>query len=105
MKELFKDFQDSQIKSEVKAEQDQKKEIKLLSTIRKVPGLTLFEYNQRTGEVSKAKFKTDETLVLKSLSTNPEQLQKSSKVIVNESCIYFQALNEKTARKKVNRKQ
>jgi hypothetical protein len=101
MKELLRDFKDNEIKSEVHAEQDQKKEIKLIGKQRKIPGLTLFEFNTKTKKLTIAKFKTDETLELKSLSVNPEQLQKSSKVIVNENCFYFQALNEKSARKKL----
>jgi hypothetical protein len=101
MKELFKDFKDNEIKYEVKAQQDQRKEIKLVASDRKIPGLTLWEYNQNTGKLQKAKFKTDETLELKSLSVNPEQLRKSNKVIINENCIYFQALNERSARKKL----
>src|SRR6185503_9614167 len=101
MKELFKDFKDNEIKSEVQAQQDQRKGVKLVASHRKIPGLTWWEYNQNTDNLQKAKFKTDETLELKSRSVNPEQLRKSNKVIITENCIYFQALNERSARKKL----
>jgi hypothetical protein len=103
MKELTKDFQENEIRSEVRTEQDQKKEIKFIGSQLKKPGLKLWEFNLKTHKLNKAVFKKHETIEIKSLSISAESMQKHSKVIINEHCIYFQALNEKSARKKISK--
>ncbi len=103
MKELLQEFKDNEVKSEVHAEQQQKKEFKLMNSQRRIPGLTLFEFNIGTKKLVKAQFKTDETLELKSLSLSPEELQEHAKVIINDNCAYFQALNDRSARKRMVR--
>lgn len=100
MKEVLQSFRDSKI--EIRDEQQQKKEIKLIGRQRKVRGLTLFEYNEKTKELSKAQYKKQD-FSLESLSLDPSQLKISSKVVVNENCIYFQALNRKNAIKKLRK--
>jgi hypothetical protein len=99
----MKEVQDfNQDKIEVQIEQQQKKEIKLIGKQRKIPGLTLWEYNTKTFDLDKAKYsKVD--LHLKSLSSAEAALESRHKVIVNEACIYFQALNEKNAERKVKK--
>lgn len=84
---------------EIREEQQQKKEIRFIGSQRSVPGHTLFEYNYKTNELQKAKFKID-TLEIKSLSIDHLQLNHK-KVIVNENCYYLQALNQKNALKKL----
>jgi hypothetical protein len=98
MKELTKDFQESEV--EIVEEKQERKEFKLIGRQRKVRGLTLWEFNTKTFELSKATFKKQD-VSLSSLSTAKQALNISNKVEVNENCIYFQALNEKNARKKL----
>jgi hypothetical protein len=99
----MKEIQDfNQDKIEVQIEQQQKKEIKLIGKQRKIPGLTLWEYNTKTFDLDKAKYsKVD--LHLKSLSNKPQELESRHKVIANEGCLYFQALNLKNAERKVKK--
>lgn len=98
MKELIQDHKETKV--EIVSEQQQKKEIKLIGQQRKVPGLTLWEYNEKTNELKPAQYKKED-VVLNSLAPTPEALTKINKVIVNENCIYFQALNLRNARKKL----
>lgn len=89
-------------KIEIQSEQQQKKEIKLIGNQRKIPGLTLFEYDTVSKTLSKAEYKKVD-FHLKSLSIKPEEMQLNHKVIVKENCLYVQALNEKNALKKVKK--
>jgi hypothetical protein len=98
MKEILQGFKDSEI--EIRDEQQQKKEIKLIGRQRKVRGLTLFEYNEVTKALEIAKYKKQD-YSLESLSLDPSKLKISNKVEVNEHCIYFQALNRKNAERKL----
>jgi hypothetical protein len=98
MKEILQGFKDSEI--EIRDEQQQKKEIKLIGRQRKVRGLTLFEYSEVTKLLSVAK---KQDFYLESLSLDPSKLKISNKVEVNEHCIYFQALNRKNAIKKLQK--
>lgn len=98
MKELTDEFRDNKV--EIVAEKEQRKEIKLIGNQRKIRGLTLWEYNEKTNELKPATFKKED-VVLISLAKTPEALQKRSNVIVKEGCIYFQALNKNNARKKL----
>jgi len=100
MKELLRDFTHNNI--EIREEQQQKKEIKLLGRQRKVPGLILWEYNERTKLLIEAKYKKED-LVISSLSLSPEDITKSNKVVVNENCVYIQALNFRNAKKKLKK--
>jgi hypothetical protein len=94
MKEITKDFQESKV--EITAEKEQRKEIKLIGQQRRIPGLTLWEFNLKRLSLAKAQFKKED-VEIKSLALTPEALTKRSKVIVNEHCIYFQALNHTNA--------
>src|SRR5690606_37054358 len=100
MKELLESHLDTKV--EIVAEQKQKKEIKLIDSQRKIPGLTLWEYSQSTGRLQQTTFKKQD-FILKSLSLKPEDLQISNKVDMKESCIYFQALNRTNAEKKLRK--
>lgn len=101
MRELFGDK--NKIQNEIKASQDQKKTIKMIGSQRKIKGHTLFEYNTKTGELTKAKYKVDDTIEINSLSSNPKESVKRRKVIINEHCIYFQALNMANAIRHLNK--
>lgn len=98
MKELLRDFTDNNI--EIREEAEQRKEIKLLGRQRKIRGLITWEYNEKTHELKRAEYKKED-IVLSSLSMSPESISKVNKVVVNEDCIYFQALNRKNAIKKL----
>jgi hypothetical protein len=100
----MKEIQDlNQDKIEIQIEQQQKKEIKLLGSQRKIPGLTLWEYNLKSKELKEASFsKVD--VELKSLSANPIDLVDRHKVVINEGCVYFQSLNRKNAEKKISKR-
>lgn len=101
MKELLREsFKENEI--EIREEKQQRKEIKLIGQQRKVPGLTLWEYSEKTGLIEKAKFKKD-TLAITSLSMSPESITNTHKVVVNEFCVYVQALNLKNAIKVLKR--
>lgn len=101
MKELLKDeFQDSQV--EIVEEKQQRKEIKLIGQQRKVPGLTLWEFNRKTKELNKAQFKKQDILI-NTLKVSASASTKSNRVIVNEGCFYFQCLNRKNAMKHLKR--
>jgi hypothetical protein len=95
---LTEDFNSDKI--EIQEEQQQKKEIKLIGQQRKIKGLTLWEYNHKTKELKKAKYQKVD-VNLKSLSTKDEDINFNHRVIVNENCLYFQALNESNAIKKL----
>lgn len=99
MKEIQNNNQD---KIEIVAEAEQRKEIKLLGQRRKIPGLTLFEYNVKTKELKKAEFKK-EVHELKALTASNKDYQVRHKIAMNEDCIYLQCLNEKSAVKKINK--
>jgi hypothetical protein len=87
---------------EIREEQQQKKEIKLIGSQLRVKGHTLFEFNARTKELSKAMFKT-ETLEIITISKDKSNINSRLKVVVNDDCFYIQSLNEKNARKKLSK--
>lgn len=101
MKELLRDSFDSN-KVEIVEEQQQKKEIKLIGQQRKIPGLILWEYNENTGLVDRAKFNKTNVFI-SSLSQSVESITHTHKVVVNENCVYIQALNLKNAIKQLKR--
>ena len=79
-------------KIEIVSQVQQKKQIKFIGSQRSIPGLTLWQFNTETKSLNKAKFKqTNYTL----------NGSKRSQVIIEDNCIYFQALNMKNALKKV----
>jgi hypothetical protein len=100
MKEVIQDFNETKV--EITAEKEQRKEIKLIGQQRKIPGLILWEFNTKTNELQPAQYKKED-VEIKSLDPTPEALTKRNKVVVNEHCIYFQALNRKNAIKKLSR--
>jgi hypothetical protein len=89
---------------EIIAQAEVKKEIKLIGSQRVIPGLTLWQFNLISGVLTKALFKSED-LVLDFTKHNPaKDLAKRKKVIIEENCVYFQALNTKNALKVLRRK-
>lgn len=98
MKELTKEFEDSEV--EIVAEKQQQKVIKLIDRQRKIRGHILWEYNQETHDLSPATFKKQDFQVA-SLTPSPSAVSISNKVQVNDKCLYFQALNRSNAKRKL----
>lgn len=86
---------------EIVAEQQQKKEIKLIGRQRKIRGLILWEFNYKTKELHPAKFQPLSIMI--SGGGAGTETTEVSKVRVNENCIYLQALNRKNAIKQLNK--
>lgn len=97
MKEL-EEFKEKPI--EIVAEQQQKKEIKHIGQQRKVRGHILWEFNEKTRELKRAQFKKTNVFI-SAINMSPESITETHKVVVNENCVYFQALNKKNAKKKL----
>lgn len=100
MKELTNEFKETEV--EIVVEKQQRKEIKLLGSQRKIPGLTLWEYNLKSKELAPAEFKKEDVR-LNTLSTAKAALSNHHKVEVKIDCFYIQALNKRSAMKKINR--
>jgi len=100
MKELTKEFEESEV--EIVAEQQQKKEIKLIGRQRKIRGHILWEFNHKTKELIPATYKKQDFNVT-SLTPSPSSVSISNKVQINENCLYFQALNRANAIKKLEK--
>lgn len=86
------------LKEESEIVAEQKKEIKLLGSQRKVAGHTMFEYNLLTKEIKPALY--DEVKI----QVNGSQAHQNTtryKLVINEQCFYVQALNQKNALKKL----
>lgn len=86
----------------IHAEQQQKKEIKLIDRQRKIRGLILWEFNTLTKLLKAAEFKK-QTFSLKVLSSKDHDHEINHKVVVKENHIYFQALNRKNAERKLRK--
>lgn len=98
MKELIKDFQDNKI--EIVEEEQQKKELTLLGQQRKIKGLILWEKNLKTGKIERAKYKKTNAFISGIGDGTVDSVTHTFTVVVNENCIYAQALNLKNAKKK-----
>jgi len=99
MKELEKQVKDEVV---LVADQEKKKEIKLLGRQRKIKGHTLYEFNTVTRTLTKARFQK-QRVELDYLSKNAEEIVFRSTVIVNDNCKYFQSLNVVNAIKKLKK--
>lgn len=78
--------------------QDIKKTITFLGSQRKIKGLTMFEFNPIELTLEPAKYR--ETKVEVGTGKNPVNTLRH-KLIYKENCIYLQALNKRTAYKKI----
>lgn len=66
--------------------------LKLISSQRRIPGLTLWEYNHDLFTLEKAKYKTVDIMTTGGAK---------STVLMKENCYYFQALNLENAIKRL----
>lgn len=85
-------------KSEVETVQQKKNELKHIGSLKKVPGHTLFSFNYDTGEIKRAEFERNVTLNIYGQPIYEER------VLVEKSCYYEQALNEKNFIKRLKRR-
>jgi hypothetical protein len=83
------------------SEQQQRKEIKLIGRQNKIPGLTLWEFNESTKMLNPASFKPESVFI--SSCDGVHDTTRTYSVITNPQCIYFQALNKKNAERKLRR--
>lgn len=98
MKELTQDYKLNQVPSEVVA--PEKRELKLTGQMNPIPGLTLWEYELRTGELRKAVFKY---MTVEIEGDKNKRSVTHKRVDSKEDHIYFQALNRKSAEKKLKK--
>lgn len=73
---------------------EQRKEFARIGAQRRLPGLTLYEYDLTTGEIREADVETEATLRLDG------PVGRSGRVDAKELCLYVQALNIENARRK-----
>lgn len=85
------------IKDATHQEAKQQKEFKLVGSIKAVPGLKLWQYNLRSHELSLVE------ITKKAQVNYDSSVNKNARVQYNPDCVYLQALNEKNAKKKVNK--
>lgn len=95
--EFHKHKEQSLKKAEIEAVQEQDKQFKFLHSFQKRSGLTLFEYNTKTDELSKT------IITSKAYISIDGESVVNHQVIHNPDCVYFYALNMKNAKKKVNK--
>lgn len=82
MKEVTESFKETTV--EIVEERQQEKQIKLIGRQRHIPGLTLWEFNHSTKELSKAKFK-------------PASVMISSSMQQTDTTIVFKCVVKRTA--------
>lgn len=90
------DFFDNQrfdivFKDETEVIDKQKHEFKLIGRQKKIPGLTLYSFNLRTGEIKVAPVEKNKTVSF--VSQGPI---KGDKIVIEPHCIYHQSLNKKS---------
>jgi hypothetical protein len=73
---------------------EQRKELSRIGSVRRLPGLKLYEYDLTTGEVREADVQTEATLKLEG------PVGRTGKVDARELCLYVQALNRENAARK-----
>ena len=73
---------------------EQRKEISRVGSVRRIPGLKLYEYDLTTGEIREADVQTEATLKLDG------PVGRTGKVDAKELCLYVQALNRENAARK-----
>ena len=84
---------------EIEVSKEAKKESKLIGQLRPHKGHTIYEFNYVSKALSEALFtKTDIEY-----NPNPKKQKKRKTIITNKDCIYFSALNLKSAERKIRK--
>ena len=98
MKELESPLQQKSLdKNQIVNEQLKKYEIKLIGSQRMIPGLTLWEFNVKDKTIKKAHSKNAAVQYNEQLGVRDVRYQ----VMLNQDCVYIQALNVQNAMKKL----
>lgn len=84
-------------KNQIEYIQKKQREYKLTDKKRRVPGHTLFSFNQKTKEIKRAEIVKEVSV---GLNMKPVT---TSKTVIEPDCYYEQALNEKNFRKRLKR--
>ena len=84
--------------AQVELLEQQKQEYKLIGSMRKVPGHTLFSFNVQTGEIKPVKLVREASIGLDGKPVFKE------KITVEKDCYYEQALNRKNFIKRLKRR-
>lgn len=84
--------------TQVEPLEQQKQEYKLIGSMRKVPGHTLFSFNVQTGEIKPVKLVREASIGLDGKPVFKE------KITVEKDCYYEQALNRKNFIKRLKRR-
>ena len=84
--------------TQVELLEQQRQEYKLIGSMRKVPGHTLFSFNVQTGEIKPVKLIREASI---GLDGNPVFKEK---ITVEKDCYYEQALNLKNFIKRLKRR-
>jgi len=90
MKEILLEQDKALERPQIVAEQEKEKQLKFLGSLRKVPGLTMYECNLMTGDIKPAKL--DSIIDIEGNITR--------KLVIQPGCLYDQALNMKNAMRK-----
>ncbi len=98
----MKEFDNDSNEVEIVEERQQRKELRLIGQQRKIRGLTLFEYNEKTKQIQPAKYKPV-SIYIHGFAGGSETTE-TYKCVVNENCIYVQALNKENAMRKINKR-
>lgn len=97
--EIFDAPQKDQLsKDQLEVLDKQKHEFKLLGSMRKVPGHTLFSYNYKTQEIKKAPVEHTKDVDFKT-----RKPVTRDRIVIEPDCIYRQALNKKNFIKRLFR--
>lgn len=88
-------------KTEIQQKKQQKKEQKMIGSIRHRKGMTLFSINSVTGVVKPAEYVKESTITLEqALKLLHSEGNTTRRVFVEKDCIYIEALNKENALKK-----
>lgn len=79
----------------IEQQKKQDKEYRLIGKVKRIAGLTLFSYNTVTKELKKAEMQRNVSI---GFDGKPVFTNKATK---EKDCIYFQALNVKSAKKRL----
>lgn len=86
-------IQKQEIENVIQAEP--KQEFRFIGSMRKVPGLKIWEADMEALEVREAEFETNKTVDI----TKLESVRDT--VIVKKGCVYIQAMNKEVAMRKI----
>lgn len=90
------------LQNEIEQVQSQKEEYYLLGTFLRTRGLTLFSFNPNNKEICELSVKIEPTLILTPKDGTLTPIEASQKSCsVDSRNIYFEALNKRTATKRV----